>query len=94
MRRGLDVFSWFIYRVTTPAMRHLFMDPTRHFGLKAALLSVLAGDIYRRTPIGPSLFLFKIIYYLHCALDARKSFMAWRRRKRSLRDPQSEAAVV
>jgi flavin-dependent dehydrogenase len=88
-RLGLDVFSWFIYRVTTPAMRHLFMNPTNRFGLKAGLLSVLAGDIYRGTPVGPSLFLFKTIYYAYSVLNVRQSIAAWRRRRQSIRGPEA-----
>jgi flavin-dependent dehydrogenase len=93
-RRGLDVFSWFIYRVTTPAMRELFMHPTNRFRLKAALLSVLAGDIYRDTPIGPSLLLFKAVYYFYSIRNLRQTFAAWRRRRQIISDPQSGAAAA
>jgi flavin-dependent dehydrogenase len=93
-RRGLDIFSWFIYRVTTPAMRELFMHPTNRFRLKSALLSVLAGDIYRGTPIGPSLLLFKVVYYLYSVRNLRETLAAWRRRRQIIRDPQSEAAAA
>jgi hypothetical protein len=67
MRRGLDIFSWFIYRVTTPAMRDLFMNPNNGLRMKEALLSVLAGDIFRGTPFGRGLVAFKTVYYLHTA---------------------------
>jgi flavin-dependent dehydrogenase len=89
-RRGLDVFSWFIYRVTTPALRGLLLDADNHAHLKEALLSVLAGDIYRRTPITGRVALFKLIYYIASALSLRKSIAAWRRRRRSIHDPSSE----
>jgi flavin-dependent dehydrogenase len=93
-RRGLDVFSWFIYRVTNPAMRDLFMRPTNRFRLKAALLSVLAGDIYRGTPIGPSLLLFKAVYYFYSLRNWRQTYAAWQRRRQIIRDPQSEASAA
>jgi len=86
-RRGLDIFSWFIYRVTNPAMRELFMRPTDRFRLKAALLSVLAGDIYRGTPIGASLLLFKGVYYFYSLRNWRQTFAAWRRRRQIIREP-------
>jgi flavin-dependent dehydrogenase len=92
-RRGLDLFSWFIYRVTNPAMRELFMRPTNRFRLKAALLSVLAGDVYRGTPIGPSLLLFKVIYYFYSLRNWRQTFAAWKRRREIIREPQSESAA-
>ena len=45
MRHGPRVFSWFIYRMTRPAMRDLFMAPGNTLRMKEALLSLLAGDI-------------------------------------------------
>jgi flavin-dependent dehydrogenase len=68
MRRGLRTFSWFIYRVTTPVMRDLFMNPSNRFRMREALLSILAGDIFRNTPVGPSLLVFKASYYLKTAI--------------------------
>jgi flavin-dependent dehydrogenase len=93
-RRGVNVFSWYIYRVTTPAMRELFMRPTRRFHLKAALLSVLAGDIYRGTPTGPSLLLFKLVYYMYSVRNLRKTWAAWRRRRQVIGEAQSEGAAA
>src|SRR5690606_33231019 len=51
MKRGPKEFSWFIYRVTNPTMRELFMGPRNIFRVKEALLSVLAGDVFGKTPI-------------------------------------------
>lgn len=85
IRRGPQVFSWFIYRMTTPAMRDLFMNPRNVFRVKEALMSVLAGDIFGDTPIWPSLRVFKTIYYLSAILAARRSLRAWRARRRMLR---------
>ncbi|MGT2490854.1 hypothetical protein ACU4GD_10825 [Cupriavidus basilensis] len=48
VRHGPRQFSWFIYRITTPTMRDLFMGPRNVLRMKEALLSVLAGDIYGR----------------------------------------------
>ncbi|MGN6666257.1 MAG: NAD(P)/FAD-dependent oxidoreductase [Trinickia sp.] len=85
VRRGPKVFSWFIYRMTTPAMRDLFMHPRNVFRVKEALLSVLAGDIFDDTPIWPALRTFKAIYYLSALLAARRSLRAWCARRRMLR---------
>ena len=52
---GPKEFSWFIYRVTNPIMRDFFMCPKNIFRVKEALLSVLAGDIFGRTPIWRSI---------------------------------------
>jgi flavin-dependent dehydrogenase len=85
IRRGPQVFSWFIYRMTAPAMRDLFMNPRNVFRVKEALMSVLAGDVFGDTPIWPSLRLFKAIYYLSAVLAAPRSWRAWRARRRMLR---------
>jgi len=63
LRHGPRTFSWLIYRMTNPVMRDLFMGPRNPFRVKEALLSLLAGDIYGRTPIWTSLRIFKLIYY-------------------------------
>jgi len=85
MRQGPKAFSWFIYRVTNPTMRDLFMAPRNLFRVKEALLSVLAGDIFGKTPIWGSLLAFKAIYYLASLGNLRRSFLAWRRRKMNIR---------
>jgi flavin-dependent dehydrogenase len=79
VRRGPNVFSWFIYRVTNPTMRDMFMHPRNAGRVKEAVLSVLAGDIFGRTPIWGSLRLFKAIYYSLSLLHARRTALAWRK---------------
>lgn len=86
VRRGPREFSWFIYRVTSPAMRGLLMAPHNGLRMKEALLSLLAGDVYSRSPIGPSLLAFKGLYYFLSLADPWVALRAWRRRRSSLRD--------
>ncbi|MGH8699554.1 MAG: NAD(P)/FAD-dependent oxidoreductase [Burkholderiales bacterium] len=91
VRRGIRVFSWLIYRVTTPSLRHLFMNPQNRFRLKEALLAVLAGDVFRSSgPLGVRLLAFKALYYFISICNLRKSLMAWRRRKQAIRDAEPE----
>lgn len=85
VRRGPREFSWFIYRITTPTMRDLFMEPRNVLRMEEALLSVLAGDIFGRTPIWRSLFAFKVLYYLAAASRLKRSWQAWRRRRANIR---------
>lgn len=94
MERGPRIFSWFIYRITTPAMRHLFMYDTTKMGhakdrpsskMRSALISVLIGDVYRKHNYGYWLFMFKLTYYFLSVINLKASFMAWRKRKRSIR---------
>jgi len=94
MRRGPRVFSWFIYRVTTPILRNMFMYPHNRFRLQEAVLSVLAGDIFRGTPLGFRLFLFKILYHLNYITNFKKSWEASRKRKRAMRSSNSDVTAI
>jgi 2-polyprenyl-6-methoxyphenol hydroxylase-like FAD-dependent oxidoreductase len=85
LRHGPKAFSWFIYRMTSPAMRELFMAPRNVLRMKEALLSLLAGDIFENTPIWRSLGLFKGVYYVSVLLNAPRTWHAWRGRRRNLR---------
>jgi flavin-dependent dehydrogenase len=86
MRHGPREFSWFIYRVTNPTMREFFMYPRNPMRVKEALLSLLAGDIYGGSPLWPSLYAMKGLYYLFSALHPKRTWAAWRRRRRNVRD--------
>jgi hypothetical protein len=72
--------------MTNPAMRDLIMQPRNPLGAKTAVLSLLAGDIYGRTPIWASLWLFKAIYWVNALLQAPRSWRAWRRRRDLIAD--------
>ena len=89
MRHGPKIFSWFIHRVTTPTLRDLFMGP-RAPRLQEAVLSVLAGDIFRDTPLGLRLFAFKTIYYLRNFFNPRRTLSAWKRRRQILTEPSAQ----
>ena len=85
MRVGPKKFSWFIYRVTNPTMRNLFMGPRNLFRMQEALLSVLAGDVFGKTRIGPHLLAFKALYYGISLINLRRTYDAWRKRKSNIR---------
>jgi flavin-dependent dehydrogenase len=70
VRRGLDRFSWFIYRMNRPALRDLFMNPRNLLRLQEAMLALLSGDVFRPSPVHRRLTVFKAIYYAK-ALRAR-----------------------
>ncbi|PKO59920.1 MAG: hydroxylase [Betaproteobacteria bacterium HGW-Betaproteobacteria-19] len=84
VRHGPKAFSWFIYRMTSPTMRDLFMGPRNLLRMKEALLSLLAGDIYGKTPIWPSLLAFKTVYYLSALRHLPRTLAAGRKRKRDI----------
>jgi hypothetical protein len=79
------VFSWFIYRVTNPIMRDFLMGPNNVLRVYEAILSVLAGDVFGKTPIWRSLFAFKVIYYTANIFQPRRSFKAWQQRRMNIR---------
>ncbi len=84
-RHGPKQFSWFIYRVSHPTMRELFLDPRNVLRMEEALLSLLAGDIFGRTPIWGRLRMFKVMYYVLACARLTRSFRAWRLRTLNIR---------
>ncbi|MGH8291243.1 MAG: NAD(P)/FAD-dependent oxidoreductase [Steroidobacteraceae bacterium] len=94
VRHGPRVFSWFIYRMTRPAMQDLFMAPRNLLRMKEALLSLLGGDIFGTTPIWTSLRAFKLIYYINTLAHPRRSLEALRARVRNIRPVEPERAAA
>jgi flavin-dependent dehydrogenase len=85
LRHGPKEYSWFIYRITNPTMRDLFMAPRNVLRMKEAMLGLLAGDIYGDTPIWKSLRAFKAVYYIFSTLNLGRSLRAMRRRALNIR---------
>jgi flavin-dependent dehydrogenase len=92
MRHGPKEFSWFIYRVTNPTMRELFLGPRNVLRMQEALMSVLAGDIFGKTPIWHSLRSFKALYYLISIFNWRRTLGAQRRRAENIRPAVEQPA--
>jgi flavin-dependent dehydrogenase len=84
-RHGPKQFSWFIYRVSQPTMRELFLGPRNVLRMEEALLSLLAGDIFGGTPIWGRLRLFKALYYALSFAHLGRSLRAWRSRAANIR---------
>ena len=93
MVKGPREFSWFIYRVTNPVMRDLFMAPRNVLRVREALLSLFAGDIFGRTPIWPSIFAFKTIYRIGSLANWRRTVDAKRRRRTNIQDDATMPAT-
>jgi flavin-dependent dehydrogenase len=90
VRFGVDNFSWFIYRITHPSIRDMFMDPGNKLRMQEAVLSLLAGDLFRGMPYYWSLGAFKAVYYFLNLLHPRRTLAAWRHRQRTLRERLAE----
>lgn len=82
IRHGLGVYSWYIRRAPTPALRHLLMVKRNIFRIEEAVLSVLAGDVFRPLPIRIKLLAFKGAYYLTSLGVLRSSLKTWRMLRR------------
>jgi 2-polyprenyl-6-methoxyphenol hydroxylase-like FAD-dependent oxidoreductase len=64
VRQGIERFSWYIYRITTPALRDLLMASGKNVArVEEALMSLLSGDVSRRSPIRFRLRVFQFFYY-------------------------------
>jgi flavin-dependent dehydrogenase len=86
VERGPAAYSWFIHRATAPGLCELFMRPGQRLRIKTAVLSLLAGDIFRDTPIKGRLLAFKALYYMKAASMIAASIRNWRQRRRATRD--------
>jgi 2-polyprenyl-6-methoxyphenol hydroxylase-like FAD-dependent oxidoreductase len=86
VRRGVRVFSWFIYRIMTPGLRDIFMNPSNQFQLRDALLSLLAGNVFARARLAARILGLKAMYYLVSAGNLRKSWATWRKRVQATRE--------
>ena len=95
---GLEIYSWFIYRFTQPALRKLFMGPKNYFRIQEAISSVVAGDIFGKTSVKPRIFLFKIMYYVLVLLDLKTNLAHHRRKQVDVdcdsREPQPREQTV
>jgi flavin-dependent dehydrogenase len=92
MRHGPRAFSWFIFRVASPTMREFLMAPQNPLRVKDALISLLAGDIFGKTPIWRSIFALKALYYLVSLAHLGRSWAFWQRRRFNIRDAEVPAS--
>jgi flavin-dependent dehydrogenase len=94
MRRSLRLFSWFIYRIMTPGLHDIFMNPSNVLHLRDALLSVLAGNVFIRSGLALRLLVLKALYYGFGAGELKASLLAWRKRRRATREPGIETTAT
>jgi len=86
MRVGPRDYSWFIYRVTNPTIRDMFMHPNNVFKAKQGLMSLLAADIHQGRSYRRSLWMFKVLYYFISVVNWRRTYGGWKRRRDNIRD--------
>ena len=72
IRRGVRVFSWFIYRFNSPVMRNLFASPRNTWRVEEGVISMLAGDVFDSAPVMRRLHMFKLIYAIGGIVSLRR----------------------
>ena len=82
IRRGVREFSWMIARFNSPVMKHLFLAPQNPLRVQEAVISVLAGDVFRDNGVRWRYRLFRIIYYFNCLSRWSAIRAEWQRRRR------------
>ena len=84
LKRGLKHFQWFIYRFTTPVMRHLFNHPRNAWQVEQAVISMLAGDVFDNRKVLRRLRIFRAIYAITALQLAPQALRGWLRRRRQV----------
>ena len=82
---ALKTFSWLIHRFNSPVIHKLFMAPGNNFRIQEGIISLLAGDLYRDTPVKSRLFMFKVIYYVMCVFHFPATLASYRKPKSNIR---------
>ncbi|MEO5595631.1 MAG: NAD(P)/FAD-dependent oxidoreductase [Lysobacteraceae bacterium] len=85
LRRGLEHFSWFIYRFNTPVMKRLFASPRNLWQVEQAVISMLAGDVFDSPKVLKRLRVFRLIYMLTALQMAPQALRGWLNRRRQVR---------
>jgi len=85
LQRGMKMFAWFIYRFNTRALHNLFMSPRDVQRMPEAVTTMLAGDVFRKTPVRRALYMFRLIYYVTAVANFKVTLAHWLRRRRNVR---------
>ncbi len=92
--KGLKGFTWLIYRMTTPVMRNLLMNPRANWDIEAAVLATLAGDVYDNPRARSRMRLFKLVYYISSFFSLGTSIGAYFNHQRQIQpEPVEESGM-
>jgi flavin-dependent dehydrogenase len=69
VRKGLVTFSWFIQRFTSPGLRWIFKHPRNVYRIEEAVISMLAGDVFRDTPVRSRFRALRAIYAVRTLVE-------------------------
>ena len=82
---GLDEFKWFIYRFTSPTMKHLFANPQNYLKIEQAVVAMLAGDVFDSPRVRRRLRMFRVLYAVASLAMAPRALRDWWHRRRQAR---------
>jgi flavin-dependent dehydrogenase len=63
VKRAIGSLSWLIYRINTPVLRDMFMEPRNRFRMREGLVSLLAGDVHANANRQVPVLAFKAAFY-------------------------------
>jgi prepilin-type processing-associated H-X9-DG protein len=81
VRRAIGAMSWLVYRINSPVLRDMFMQPSNRFRMRDGLVSLLAGDVHADTDRQMPVIAFKTTYRLLSLLHR----LGWHLRDGTLR---------
>jgi flavin-dependent dehydrogenase len=85
---GIKGFTWLIFRMTTPMLRQLVMNPRNVLGVETAVIAILAGDVHDNLRARLGMLVFKFLYYMGSLATLPASLRAYLKRRRMVR-PES-----
>ncbi|MBP0465302.1 tryptophan 7-halogenase [Roseomonas sp. PWR1] len=91
VKRAIRSLSWLIYRINTPVLRDMFMEPRNRFRMREGLVSLLAGDVHANANRQLPVLAFKAAYH---ALNLAYRFGYRLRPQGLVRTPRAEPAVT
>ena len=83
--RGTTCRPRSIARFNSPVMKHLFLAPQNPLRIQEAVISVLAGDVFRDNGVRWRYRLFRMIYYFNCLSRWSAIRAEWHRRRQRAR---------
>jgi flavin-dependent dehydrogenase len=63
VKRAIGSLSWLIYRINTPVLRDMFMEPRNRFRMREGLVSLLAGDVHANSNRQLPVLAFKAAFH-------------------------------
>jgi len=72
----------------------MFMHPSNRFRMEQAVISMLSGDVFTKSPVRYSLAAFKAFYYLFVLTEWHHVLSAWRFRRKGMQQSFSQETLL